>query len=277
MSRIREEIPLVENVGAGKKTIIRPAVGRSWLEWHIEHTNVTLAQMTNIKIKLVSPTRTITLQKWKDGVELDNYNKRYARHTAAGTLSIYFYRPELEDELQRSFFILGTGGLTAVRVEFDIDAAAVNPAIAAWGKKTAQRPITSSLLTYVEDHERGDAAAGDNHFDSLDARDRLAAIHILNDKVDHVEYKVDNAIAFDLNRARSDFDQTGNGRVPYAAGYGFCVDFLLAGVIDEALVMQDVEQDYQVHQHRLTSTLGAGPSANIRYLAEYITTFPALA
>lgn len=277
MARIRDEIPLIENVAPGQRALIKPAVGRTWLDVHIEHTNVTLAQMKNIEVILVSPTRSVTLWKFKDGVELNELNKRYGRQTTAGTLSFYFRRIELEDEMQRMSTALGTGGLQSVRIEFDIDAAAVSPSVKAWGRKTANRHISQSLLTYIGTHNIGGNAEGENHIDSLEKRDRIAAIHVLNDGVENLELRVDDAVAYKLNRARGDMEESMNGRTPYAAGVGRCIDFLLAGTLDESLVMQDRRNGYQVQEMRLTTTLGAGASGQVRYLVEYLSTWASVA
>lgn len=277
MARLREEIALIENAVAGQRCIIRPAVGRTWLEQHIEHGGLTLSQMTNIKILLVSPTRTVILQEFKDGAELDAINKRYGRHTEAGTLSVYYRRPEMQSEVERMAFALGTGGLQMMRIEFDI-AAATTPAVKAWGKKTANRHVSAGMLSYIVAHNSGGNAEGENHYDSIDRRDRIGAIHAFNNKIDKAELRVDDTTAYSLTRARSDFDQKGadTARVPYAAGVGFCVDFLLSGVMDESLVMADPAGNYQVQQMRLTTTLGVSPNTTIRYLTEYLSTWASL-
>lgn len=273
MARIREQIPLIENVQSGQRAILKPAVGRTWLEAHVEHTGVTLAQMKNIEVILVSPTRQVVKERYRDGTELNELNKRYGRKTAAGTLSFYWRRPEMENEIVRMSTALGTGGLQAVRIEFDIDEAATTPVIKAWGKKTANRHISRSMLTYIGVHNKGGNAEGENHFDAIEKRDRIAAIHVLNDGVTDLELRVDDSTAYKLNRARGNFEEESSGRVPYAAGRGRCIDFLLAGVLDEALVMQDPKRQYQVQEMRLTTTLGAGASTQIRYLVEYLTTW----
>lgn len=275
MARIRESIPLIENASAGRTCIVRPSIGRTWLDCHIEHGGLTLAQMTNIKVILVSPTKTITIAEYKSGTELNEINKRYGRKTEAGTLSFYFRRPEMGSEPERMATALGTMGLQMVKIEFDI-APATTPDIQAWGKKTANRHVGAGLITYVVSSNKGGAAQGDNYFDAIDRRDRIAALHILNDKVESVDYRVDDSTAFNLDRARADFDQEGADvpRVPYATDYGFCIDFLLSGVLDESLVMS--ETGYQVQQMRLNAILGANPSTQIRLLTEYLSTWASL-
>lgn len=274
MARIRESINLIENAVAGQRCLISPAVGRTWLDIHIEHGGLTLAQMTNIKLLLVSPLKTITLQEFKNGVELDNLNKRYGRYTEAGTLSFYFRKPEMENEAQSMATALGTGGLQAIRVEFDI-AAATTPNIKAWGRKTVNRNIAASVLPYISAHNVGGQAEGDNHYDSIEKRDRIIGIHVLNADVEALQLKIDDAIAYDLNRARGEFDESVGGRVPYADNYGMCIDFTTAGVLDESLVMQS--EGYQAQQMRLTSTLGSGYSGTTRFLVEYLSTWASLA
>lgn len=274
MARIREEITLIENAVAGQTCLIQPAVGRTWLDFHIEHGGLTLAQITDIRVKLVHPMKTVTLQEFKDGTELDNLNKRYGRHTEAGTLSFYFRRPEMENEGQSMATALGTGGLQALRVEFKI-ASGTTPVITAWGRKTANRGVDIGILPYIANTNLGGQAEGDNHYDSIEKRDRIAAIHVLNDSVDQLYLKVDDADAYKLTRARGEFDEQVGGRVPYADDYGMCIDFTTAGILDESLVMQGT--NYQVQQMRLTTTLGASPAATTRILVEYLSTWVSLA
>lgn len=279
--RVRETISRVDNVGAGKKAVISPAVGKTWLEQHIDHSGVTLAQMKNIKVILVHPVKEVVLQSFADGVELDEMNKRYGRKTAAGTLSIYYRRPELDSEIQRMSTALGTMGLQSLRIEMDIDGAAAAPVLSAWGKYTANRSVNAGFLTFIRGSNKGGNSEGENHNDDIVKRDRIAAIHVLNNAVDEVSLTVDGSSAFNWNRTRNEFDEESNGRVPYADDHGFCLDFLLAGTLDETLEMQDYNDSgkiiAQVQEMRLSATLGAGADPTVRYVLEYLTNFNSLA
>jgi hypothetical protein len=275
MARIRERIELIQNVGAGQRCLVSPQVGRTWLDFHIKLTNITFAQATNIRVILVSPNKTVTLQEFKDANELEKLNQRYGRETKAGQMSFYFRKPEMENEAQSMATALGTGGLHSLRVEFDIDPAVLSPVVKAWGRKTANRSIAAGILPYIANHNKGGQANGNNHFDDIEKRDRIAAIHILNANVEALQLKVDDAIAYDLDRADGEFDESVGGRVPYAADYGMCLDFTTAGVLDEALVMQG--EEYQAQQMRLTAKLGATYSATTRLLIEYLSSWQSLA
>lgn len=275
MARIREEIALIQNVNPGSRALILPQVGRTWLDWHLELTNIDLAELTEIEVKLVSDRKTVTLWEFSDGVELDEMNKRYGRETEDGVLSFYMRRPEMENEAQSMATALGTGGLQSVRVEAKIDAAATGAGITAWGRKVANRGVDEGILPYITNHNEGGQATGKNHFDSIEKRDRIAAIHVLNGDVTDLMLKVDDATVYELNRARGEFDERVGGRVPYADTYGMCIDFATAGVLDEALIMQS--KDYQAQQMRLTSTLGASADATSRILVEYLSTWASLA
>lgn len=275
MARIRDEIVRVENLGPGLRCLVTPGVGKTWLDFHIELTNITLAQATNIKLLLISPTKTVTLQEFKDGDELKDYNDYFGRKTDSAKLSFYFRKPEMETEAQSMAFALGTGGLQDLRVEFTVDAGVTSPGVQAWGRKVANRSVAAGLLPYVVNHNVGGSAEGTVHYDAIEKRDRISSIHVLNDKVDHCLLKVDDAIAYNLSRARGDFDAGAGGRTPYGSTKGMVIDFTTAGVIDEALVMQ--APNYQVQQMRLSTTLGASPAAVVRYLVEYVSTWPSLA
>lgn len=274
MARIREPIELVENATAGQRCLIQPQVGRTWLDMHIEHGGLTLAQITNIRVVLVAPERTVTLQEFKDGTELNALNARYGRRIVPGTISFFFRKPEMENEAQSMATALGTGGLMNIRLEFDI-ASGTTPVIKAWGRKVANRHVSAGILPLITNHNVGGQAVGENHYDSIEKRDRIIAIHALNASVAALKLKVDDAIVYDLTRARGEMDEQIGGRVSYAAGYGMSIDFTTAGVLDEALIMQS--EGYQVRQMRLTTTLGASPSAVTRYLVEYLSTWPSLA
>ncbi len=278
MARIREEIALIENAVAGQRAIVKPAVGRTWLDCHIEHGGLTLAQMTEIKVKLVAPTRTVTLWEFEDGTELDEFNKRLGRKTEAGTLSFYFRKPEMETEAQAMSGAMGTLGLQGLRIEFKI-AAATTPVITAWGRKTKNRSVGAGVLSYIVNHATGGNSEGINYLDTIDRRDRIAAIHVLNNKVDALELRVDDATAFNLTRARCEFEEKLGGRVPYATDRGMVIDFMLSGILDEALVMQKYKGNskvYQVQEMRLSVTQGAAGNAQIRYLVEYLTHWTSL-
>lgn len=275
MARIREPIYMVENVAPGQRCLVSPQVGRTWLDCHVELTNITLAQATNIKVLLVSPERTITLHEFKNGDELKRMNDRYGRPTKTTWLSFYFRKPEMENEAQSMATALGTGGLQAVRIEFDIASAVVSPVVKAWGRKVANRHVSAGLLPYITNHNVGGQAEGVNHYDAIEKRDRILAIHVLNPDVDALLLKVDDATAYELDRTRGEFDESVGGRVPYASDYGMCIDFTTAGVLDEALVMQG--SGYQVQQMRLSSTLGDDGGVVTRFLVEYLSTWASLA
>lgn len=274
MARQREPIQLIEGAVAGQRCMVYPAVGRTWLDVHIEHGGLTLAEVTNIKVLLISPDRSITLQEFKTGTELNEFNKFYGRPVEAGTLSFFFRRPELENEAQSMATALGTGGLQSFRIEFDI-AAATTPVIKAWGRKVANRSVAAGILPYITNHNVGGQAEGDNHYDAIEKRDRIAAIHVINADYEAGLLKVDDAVVYDLNRARGELDVEFGGRVPYASNYGFVIDFTTAGVLDEALIMQSA--NYQAQQMRLTTTLGATASTTSRFLVEYLSTWASLA
>lgn len=274
MARIREEIYSIENISAGQKCQIIVPVGRTWLDVHAELTNITLAQATDIEVKLVSGQKTVTLQEFKNGNELLEFNKRYKRQTSATGLSFYFRKPELETEGQSMATALGTEGLMSVKITFKIDGAVTSPNVEAWGRKTSNRSVRAGILPYVVNHERGGSAAGGNHFDQIDKRDRIAAIHVLNDKVEALKLVMDDATVYDLPRARSDFEDGICDRTPYGSTVGMCIDFTGSGLLDEALVMQS--GNYQAQQMRLTATLGASPAGTIRYLVEYLSSWDSL-
>lgn len=279
-ARLREDIVQIENQVAGSRCLVSIPTGRMWLDWHIEHGGLTLAQMTNIKVFLISPTKTVQVQEYKDGTELNEINKRYGRYTAAGTLSFYWRKPEMENEAQSMATALGTGGLLSVRVEFDI-APATTPVIKAWGRKTANRAVWEGILPYVSVANIGGQVQGDTYYDGIEKRDRMIALHVLNTNVSGLQLKLDDAVVFNLTRARGEYDERVGGRVPYASNYGMVIDFTTSGVLDEALILQDYDgsgrQTYQAQALRLTATLGASPSSVTRFLTEYLSTWQSLA
>jgi len=282
MARLREDIQIVDNVKADQEFTVRLTVGKTWLEAHLDLTNIALSDIENLRVQLVAPHKEVDMWTFKDAAEMDAMNVRMKRHTKANRLSFYFRRPEKDSEDQRMLTALGTGGLDAVRIVGKLKSTVVDPSIKAWGKKTANRHVSSGSIIYIKGTNKGGAVEGENHYDDLNRRDALCALHILNDKIDEVELSIDNSRVHKLTTERNNFDEVAasqNSRTPYATNYGYVIDFTLSNNYREVLVLQHYEEGrlmYQAEEMRVTTKLAASPAAQIRYIPEYFTTWSGL-
>lgn len=288
MANLYTEIPLVDNVGPGETTIIKPSVGKSWKQITIEHTRATSGtdatrvplertKMTNVKVSVVTASATKLIREYKDIQELYEVNDHYNRHQEAdGETTFYFSRPELADEV-RDAFALGVADVIAVRIEFKIDSDVVTPIIKAYGVQGGPMGINHGLIEVVRPFVKGGYATGDNEFDDLTRSGQLAALHLFNNAIEHVEIRRNNQVIFDLSaerqRKQMKRHDAAKPRKPMASNVGLSVDYTLSGNPAEALWLRNREAGFQVQELRIKTTLGAGANSTIRYLGEYFEKF----
>lgn len=288
MANLYTDIPLVDNVGPGETTIIKPSVGKSWKQITIEHTKATSGadptriplertKMTNVKVLVVTASSTKLIREYKDIDELFKVNGHYGRHQeATGETTLYFSRPELADTV-RDAFALGVADVVAVRIEFKIDSDVVAPIIKSYGVEGAPMGINHGLIEVMRPFVKGGYAEGDNEFDDMTRSGQLAAVHLLNNAIEHVEIRRNNQVIFDLSaerqRKQMKRHDVAKKRVPLGAAVGLTIDYTLSGNPAEALWLRNRQANFQVQELRVKTTLGAGANSVIRYLGEYFEKF----
>lgn len=288
MANIYTDIPLVDNVGPGETTILKPSVGKSWKQITIEHTKATSGvdatriplertKLTNVKVQVVTANSTKLIREYKDLEELYQVNAHYKRHQeTTGETTLYFSRPELADVV-RDAFALGVADVVAVRIEFKIDSDVVSPIIKSYGVEGAPMSINHGLLEVVRPFVKGGYAEGDNEFDDMTRAGQLAAVHLFNNAIEHVEIRRNNQVIYDLSaeRQRKQLKRhdVAKPRVPMASAKGLTVDYTLSGNPAEALWLRNRDAGFQVQELRVKTTLGAGANSVIRYLGEYFEEF----
>ena len=292
MANIYTDIPLVDNVGPGETTIIKPSVGKSWKQITIEHTAATSegdstripldrTKMTNVKVQVVTGSATKLIREYKDFQELFEVNAHYKRHQEAeGETTLYFSRPELADVV-RDAFALGVADVIAVRIEFKIETGVVTPIVKSYGVEGAPMSINHGLIEVVRPFVKGGYATGDNEFDDITRSGQLAALHLFNNAIEHAEIRRNNQVIYDLSaeRQRKQLKRhdVAKPRVPMASNKGLTIDYTLSGNPAEALWLRQRDANgntvFQVQELRVKTTLGAGANSVIRYLGEYFEQF----
>jgi len=288
MANIYTDIPLVDNVGPGETTIIKPSVGKSWKQITIEHTAATSGadptrkpldrtKLTNVKVMVVTATSTKLIREYKDLAELFEVNGHYKRYQeATGETTLYFSRPELADVV-RDAFALGVADVVAVRIEFKVDSDVVSPIVKSYGVEGAPMSINHGLLEVVRPFVKGGYAVGDNEFDDMTRSGQLAAVHLFNNAIEHAEIRRNNQVIYDLSAVRQRKQlkrhDVAKPRVPMAAGKGLTIDYTLSGNPAEALWLRNRDANFQVQELRIKITLSAGANSVIRYLGEYFEQF----
>lgn len=225
------ELPTIQNVAAGGTCVLNLPIGMTYDEVIFELTNVTTAQMTNYKLKVGS--KTITDVASAD--VLEDQNKFYARPQAANTFTHWFYRPEVKEDV-RMLTSLGTLDLSAVTIEFKLDAGVVNPAIKAYAVQRA--PQVMGLVTKVREYPLAFATSGLQQIDNIPRGARITAVHLKKSDVSRVEFEINNgtgpAKIIEASKALLEVLQKQNMRVPQTAKYTH-LDFNLTGDLAGAM------------------------------------------
>lgn len=253
MARITTKTQSFNNVAAGSTAILTfPVGGLSYHQTMVKFTNLTLAQMKNIKLKVNGHT----IQEWKDGERLNSENKHYKRGSAtANLLPIFFIRKELETLYERRMFALGTADISTLTLHIDIDEAAVNPKLEGWHTQGNPAPlgiITRKLTLPWATSTGGIKEISDIPKDTAGAA--IAAIHVYCSDVKAVELIRNNEVIFDLPNEVVAKMQVDHDRDPQSATK-VTIDFLLEGDTAQALQLDSI-RDLRLKLHSDVETSG---------------------
>lgn len=254
------KLPSVQNVAAGATCNLDCSVGLTYDFIDMVLTNITLAQLTNIKVNINGKT----IQEFASGTELDNINKFHGRTAFQNSvLRLWFMRPELKDARERYMTSLGTADVQTFSISADIDGACVSPALVMYAQQGAATPF--GAVTKVKAFPRTFATSGKQDIDTLPRSGaRIACIHLFKSDISYVEMEVDGRKAVDVSKAVMQEIQTDFGKVPVTASATH-IDFLVNGLLKDALRTDGV-QDMRVQPTLDTS--GA-----VRTVVEYIDGF----
>lgn len=211
--RMLVKMPSLTNVVAGSTATLNCPIGRSYDRLIFERKGLTLGQIKNIRVEIDGKP----IQEYKDGVQLDEVNAYYKRHTANansnnGFFSIWFSRPEMNSLDHQRVTRLGTTGVQTFQVSFDIDAGAVNPSVVAHAIQSDASPI--GMVTKVKQFVMSTATAGDFEIDSIPKGPRILAVHFFKSDVMSVEVEQNSRKIRDGSKTLLDFLQRESNRAP---------------------------------------------------------------
>lgn len=237
------------------------------------HTNFHVKGLVNIRVKI----GTKIIQTFKDGVELENWNKRYNRrtNTAAGYSHFHHVRPELHDYIERRLTAIGTADVSEFRIEFNlaatlyqydgVTALGTDPVVNTWALRSEQQPL--GVFTRITPHQENYSTTGAQIWDDMEWRGRLAGMHLIGGTIsdwtlqlNDVEFNDTTSVVNEEFSLCSHFP-----RAPISDWQH--IDFIAQGETDEALVPE------LFNDKRLMFTNGA--TGVIRILVETFDTLQA--
>lgn len=240
MARELKKLPSFSNVAAGNEATLNLPRGKAYHQIMVKYTGVTLTQLKNWRMEVNGKV----FQKFTDGNELNQINQHWGRGAAgSGFIILHFTRSELRELVQQRTFALGTSDIDTLALRIQIDGAAADPKLEAWALRGPAAPM--GYITKMKSYPVTFAAGGTHELDNLPtpATARIAAIHLLTDKVTEATLEVDGNIAFEALKALEGKLQTDAGRGQDTSK--FTMDFIKENDFAQAQVLQGV-QDFRI-------------------------------
>ena len=211
-------------VNPGKTFTVEVPVNVTHNQINFELTNLTKAQVTDIKVKI----GTKTFQEYEDLQELDDINDYWNRPYEAGSSVFYFRRQEFSDPNQRGITGLGLLNIASCTIECKIDAAAVGPDIYVESVVDIAQPL--GLITKVSRQTVPFVAAGWNDISKMPKIGKVLAYHLKKPDVDEVVLKRDSVEQINSTKTRLEGHEKAadHPRVPITARFTH-LDFILDG------------------------------------------------
>jgi hypothetical protein len=217
-----EKLPSISGVVAGETATLGCPVSFAYHDIRLSYAGVTLAQMKNIEVEVAGKT----IQRYKDGQELDDINVHHGRPAAAGILVIPFERTEMANIVDRRKFILGTLDVSSLQVKFDIDAGAAAPVVSATGLVSKNQPL--GLITKVKAINLDFSGSGAQEIDNLPLGSAaLCAIHLGKSDISQVEVLADSVRVVSASKTMLEQLASCYGKAPVSARFtvvDFCID-----------------------------------------------------
>lgn len=234
------ELPTIQNVAAGAHCVLNCPIGMTYDCIQFKVTNVTAADMKNFKIKAGSRT----VSEVSSFQIFEDLNTYYKRQTQSGYLTLWFYRPEVKEDV-RAMTAFGTADIQSFTIEFDLDAGVSSPAIVAHAIQRA--PQINGLIQKIREYPVTYATSGKQQIDNLPRGGaRISAIHLKKADVSAVEFEVNwgngPSKLVEASKGLLETVQKQHDRMPVTAGYTH-LDFDLLGDIASPLPtagMQDM-------------------------------------
>lgn len=231
----------ISQVTAGQDFTINCPVGPTYRKIRILLTNITLAQLTNIRISINSKV----VQTFDSGTDLNMINKYYSRYdgSANGFLEIPFERSEYLQLMHQRMFAFGTADVDTFQVTAHVDPACVNPAVSA---QALVNTIAQKLgvITKIKNFPVTFATSGEQLIDNIPRGPRIQAIHFVKSDITKLRCVVDSVeirnVTAGVVASENEQEQFSAKRTPQT-GVSEVLDFHLEGDVDRWLVTGGVQ------------------------------------
>ncbi len=222
MERITVRLPTPEGVTAGGTALAKLPTGRAYHLIYISYTGVTLAQMTEIRIKANGKV----IHRYS-AVERDAMNQFTGMAAANGVLTIPFDRRNLKLRPAEEETCVNTGqfagqpqlqAITSFELEIDIDAAATNPKIELDSVQSAQREGGIGAILHCVPFTRSSAGAGELQISDIPFKGitspLLSRVFIKTANTTKLKVEKDTYVVFERKKALNELIQADGVRVP---------------------------------------------------------------
>lgn len=222
-------MPSFQGVAAGQTATLTLPIGLTYHALLIAYSGVTLAQMTEIRIK--ANGRQIFSQS---AVDMDTTNQYNGLAAANGILRLDFDRVKLLTRAGQELTAIGTGApvnndpnspmynptpLSTFQLEIEIAGAAAAPALSAKAVQSAPRPLGAIIKRRRFNYSA--TGAGDFEISDLPKGDLIDKILIKQsaDNITKVVMERDNFLSFERTPAENSLVQVDGVRDPQALWY----------------------------------------------------------
>jgi len=266
--RLTLPMPTPEGVSPGGTALAKLPIGRAYHRLYITYTGVTLAQMTEIRIKANE-----TLIHRYSATDRDAMNQFNGLAAANGVLMIHFDRLGLKQRSGEEETLVNTDSrhpetgraIKAFHVEIDIDAGASAPKLTIDAVVSTKRAGGPGTVLHVVPHKRSAAGAGelqisDLPFNNLKAQ-FLNRCFIKSSNIDEIRLERDTYNIWERKKALNELVQSDGVRTPQA-GY-FVIDTTELGYGGSMIDLRGV-QDF-----RYVLDMSAA-DANITFWPEFL-------
>ncbi len=179
MERKTLRMPSPEGVAAGQQALAKMPIGNAFHNVYLIYTGVTLAQMTEIRIKLNSKI----VHRYK-ATDRDAMNQFAGYAAANGVLTIPFDRQNLKARTAEEQTLVNTGvrgedgkAITSFEIEIDIDGAATAPKIEIQAEVSDARPGGIGSILHCTPYSRACSGAGEFQVSDL-PKDGVTRIYL---------------------------------------------------------------------------------------------------
>lgn len=225
MERKTLRMPSPEGVAGGQTALAKMPIGNAFHNLYLIYTGVTLAQMTEIRIKLNSKI----IHRYSAS-DRDMMNQFAGYAAASGILTIPFDRQNLKARAAEEETLINTGSrgedgraITAFEVEIDIDAAATTPKIELVAEVSDQRPGGIGSILHCTPYTRSNAGAGEFQVSDLPkdgpTRIYLNRIFIKSQHMTKLKVERNQYVIFERSKALNELIQKDGVRVPQTNVY----------------------------------------------------------